>query len=303
MTHSFLTTFVERVERERLNLHGIVISRAGSVLAEHHFIPEAPHVLRSISKSFTSCAVGIAEAEGVLSLDDRAADFFSAGQRCGADVRMSDLTVRHLLQMAHGRTAPVMMSDQRAVIADTDWVRFYLTAPLQVSPGARFCYDTGATYLLSAVLQEVTRETLLSYLTPRLFEPLGIVDPRWESCPQGRTLGGAGLFLSVSDLNRFGRLLLQRGRWQGTELVPERYLEQATTKQIDTGHETSGVDWTLGYGYQFWVCRHGAYRGDGSGGQFCIVLPKLDAVIAITAWESRMQMILDAVWEAILPGL
>ncbi len=157
--------------------------------------------------------------------------------------------------------------------------------------------------MLSALLQETTGQTLRAYLTPRLFEPLAIDNPRWDIRPLGRTVGGAGLHLTVAEICRFGRMLLNEGTWQGAQLVPAPYLTEATTRQIDTGTSTTGVDWTLGYGYQFWLCRHGAYRGDGTDGQFCIVLPDLSAVVAITAQERRMQAVLDAVWETIRPHL
>ena len=196
-----------------------------------------------------------------------------------------------------------MMSHQRSQIADLDWAAYFLTYPLDRSPGERFVYDSGATYMLSALLQETTGQTLRAYLTPRLFEPLAIDNPRWDICPLGRTVGGAGLHLTVAEICRFGRMLLNEGTWQGAQLVPAPYLTEATTRQIDTGTSTTGVDWTLGYGYQFWLCRHGAYRGDGTDGQFCIVLPDLSAVVAITAQERRMQAVLDAVWETIRPHL
>jgi CubicO group peptidase (beta-lactamase class C family) len=196
-----------------------------------------------------------------------------------------------------------MMSHQRAQIANPDWVRYFLGYPLDRRPGERFVYDTGATYMLSALMQQVTGQTLRAYTMARLFKPLGIENPRWDICPMGKTLGGAGLHLTVAEICRFGTMLLNRGEWQGMQLVPASYLAQATTKQIETGEGRSGVDWTLGYGYQFWICRHNAYRGDGADGQFCILFPDLAAVVAITAQERKMQEILDAVWTTILPLL
>ncbi len=303
MRQNLLAGFVDHTEGTRLSIHGIMVSQSGAVLDDHYWLKDTPHELRSLSKSFTSCAVGIAVDEGRLSRDDRVADFFADDMPAGPDEWIQQLTVRHLLTMAHGRDEPIMMSPQRAQIADPDWVRYFLEFPLDRAPGERFVYDTGATYMLSAIMQEICGRPLRDYLLGRLFEPLGIDNPRWDICPLGRSLGGAGLHLSIAEICRFGQLLLDNGRWEGTQLVPESYLKDATSRQIDTGSGGSGVDWTLGYGFQFWMCRHGAFRGDGADGQFCIVIPRLSAVIAITAQERKMQEILDAVWATVLPLL
>ena len=303
MNQNFLDNFIQHTQHNNLNIHSITVSQSGRTLAEHHWIRNTSHELRSLSKSFTSCAAGIAIDEGRLSLDDKVVDFFTGSLPSTMDERIRQLTVRHLLTMAHGRNEPIMMSVQRAQIAEPDWVHYFLSYPLDCNPGERFVYDTGATYMLSAILQEATGQTLREYTMPRIFEPLGIDNPRWDICPLGRSLGGAGLHLTVAEIDRFGNMLLNQGRWQEEQIVPEAYIREATTKQIGTGEGGAGPDWALGYGYQFWMCPHGAYRGDGADGQFCIVLPALAAVVAITAQDNRMQAILDAVWEAVLPFL
>jgi CubicO group peptidase (beta-lactamase class C family) len=155
--------------------------------------------------------------------------------------------------------------------------------------------------MLSAIVKKVTGETVVDYLRPRLFEPLGIENPEWGSSPQGVTLGGWGLKIRTEDIAKFGHLYLQKGRWNGKQIVPAAWVELATGRQVSNGSNPNS-DWEQGYGFQFWRCRHGAFRGDGANGQFCIVLPDEDAVIAITADTRDMQAQLNVVWEKLLPA-
>jgi CubicO group peptidase (beta-lactamase class C family) len=168
-------------------------------------------------------------------------------------------------------------------------------------PGTHFQYNTPATHMLSAIVRKVTGETVLEYLRPRLFEPLGIENPEWPSSPQGNTLGGYGLKIRTEDVAKFGQLYLEKGQWNGKQLVSADWIAQATAKQVSNGSDP-GKDWDQGYGFQFWRCRYGAYRGDGKDGQFCVVLPEQDAVIAITADTRDMQAELNVVWEYLLPA-
>jgi hypothetical protein len=156
--------------------------------------------------------------------------------------------------------------------------------------------------MLSAIVQKATGTTVLDYLRPRLFEPLGIERPTWETSPQGISLGGYGLSIRTEDIARFGQLYLQKGRWQGKQLIPESWVEAATARQTSNGSNPES-DWDQGYGYQFWRARHGAYRGDGAFGQFCVVLPDQDAVVAITSGVKDMQSVLNLVWKQLLPAM
>ena len=154
-------------------------------------------------------------------------------------------------------------------------------------PGTHFLYNTPATYMLSAIVQKVTGETVLDYLRPRLFEPLGIENPEWGTSPQGISLGGYGLSIRTEDIAKFGQLYLQKGKWNG-QATRARGVGRAGDRRSRS--PTAAIptkDWDQGYGFQFWRCRHGAYRGDGAFGQFCIVLPEQDAVVAITANTQR----------------
>src|SRR5437660_3191760 len=154
----------------------------------------------------------------------------------------------------------------------------------------------------SAIVQKVTGQTVLDYLRPRLFEPLGIADPTWGTSPQGITLGGYGLSIRTEDIAKFGQLYLQHGKWNDRQLIPAAWVEAATSRQTSNGSNPNS-DWDQGYGYQFWRARHGAYRGDGAFGQFCIVMPEQDAVVAITSGVRDMQAVLNLVWEQLLPAL
>jgi CubicO group peptidase (beta-lactamase class C family) len=215
-------------------------------------------------------------------------------------MRPGDLTLHDLLRMTSGHDNPPLTAAERASLEEKDWVKYYMSLPLDRAPGELFTYSSGDTFIISALIQAATGQTVQDYLTPRLFEPLGIHNVYWESSPLGITLGCAGLVINNEELSRFGQFLLQRGMWEGKQLVPAEWIDFATRKQIDN---QGSVDWNQGYGCQFWMCTHDAYRADGAYGQFCIVLSDKDAVIAINSQEEHMQEILDIVWAEILPQL
>src|SRR3954453_7497433 len=174
--------------------------------------------------------------------------------------------------------------------------------PPDEAPGTLFAYSQPCTYTLASVIQRAAGATLTEYLRPRLFDPLGIGEVGWLTWPPGREQGFSGLFARTEDIAKLGQLYLQRGRWDEAQLLPDSYVAQATSRQIDTANQEDNPDWRQGYGFQFWMSRHG-YRGDGALGQFCIILPEQDAVVAMTSGTDRMQAVLDAVWEHLLPGL
>jgi len=184
--------------------------------------------------------------------------------------------------------------------------------PVENAPGSAFVYNSGATYMLSAIVQKATGEKLIDYLRPRLFVPLQAGDYSWATCPLGTNTGGWGLSATTETLAKFGQLYLQQGQWNGKQLLPKSWVQEATTFKIQQPATAPGTDlaqlkqssdWHQGYAYQFWRCRHDAFRGDGAFGQYCIVLPKQDTVIAITSATVDMQGLLNLVWEHLLPGL
>jgi hypothetical protein len=156
--------------------------------------------------------------------------------------------------------------------------------------------------MLSAIVQKVSGLKLLDYLQPRLFEPLGIENATWRTCPRGINTGAFGLNVKTEDIACFGQMYLQKGLWRGQRLLPEAWVEEATTRHVSNGSNEES-DWEQGYGYQFWRCRYGVYRGDGAFGQFCVVMPEQETVLAMTSGVKDMQAILNLVWEHLLPAL
>jgi CubicO group peptidase (beta-lactamase class C family) len=295
--------FVEGAEQKIDSLHSVMIVRHGHVVAEGWWSPYAAgeqHMLFSLSKSFTSTAVGLAISESKLSLDDAVLKFFPGEAPAVPSKNLGSMRVRDLLRMATGQRADDLKGFPFEGSADL--VRAFLELPVPDLPGTHFVYNTAATYMLSAIVQKVTGQTVLDYLRPRLFDPLGIADPKWDASAQGISLGGKGLNIRTEDIACFGQLYLQKGAWQGRQLVPAEWVEEATSLKIANGSNPES-DWNQGYCYQFWRCRHGFFRGDGAHGQFCIVMPQFDAVVAITSGTDDLQGVLDLVWDRIVPAL
>ncbi|MDY3561111.1 beta-lactamase family protein [Gemmata sp. JC673] len=291
--------FVEAADKDIDALHSFMLVRHGRVVAEGWWAPYtagAPHMLFSLSKSFTSTAVGLAAAEGKLSVDDPVLQFFPNDAPADPSAHLKAMRLSDLLRMSTGQQA------EPARKPTEPWAKTFLAQQVPFKPGTHFLYNTSATYMLSAAVQKATGQTTLDYLKPRLFEPLGIANPTWELSPQGISTGGYGLSVRTEDIAKFGQLYLQKGKWNGKQLVPEAWVSAATARQTSNGSNPKS-DWDQGYGYQFWRCRHGAYRGDGAFGQYCIVLPEQDAVVAITAGVRDMQAVLNLVWDKLLPAL
>ena len=293
-----ILAFIDAADKEIDTMNSFMLVRHGQVVAEGWWAPydaESPHILYSLSKSFTSTAVGLAIHEGKLSLDDEVLSFFPDEAPEDPSDNLKAMRVHDLLRMSAGH------ADEANVYAAENWAEAFLDHPVPHLPGTHFRYNTPATYMLSAIVQHVTGQTVHDYLQPRLYRPLGIDNPIWETSPQGVTLGGFGLSIRTEDIARFGQLYLQKGVWQGEQLVPASWVEAATSLQTSNGSNPES-DWNQGYGYQFWRSRHNTYRGDGAFGQYCIVMPELDAVIAITSGVGDMQAVLNLVWDKLLPA-
>jgi CubicO group peptidase (beta-lactamase class C family) len=293
--------FVEALATQVETIHSVMVVRHGHVISEVWWDPhsaETPHVLHSLSKSFTSTAVGLACAEGKLDIDDKVISFFPDDLPEHPSDNLEAMRVRDLLTMSTGHEREPRPTDMES----GSWIKFFLAADVPREPGTHFVYNSPATYMLSAIVQKVTGSTVLDYLGPRLFEPLGITNPRWGTSPEGVTFGGWGLWLCTEDVAKFGQLMLQKGRWNGEQLVPADWIQQATCKQVSNGTDPDS-DWSQGYGFQFWQCRQNAYRGDGANGQFCIVIPEHDIVVAMTAETKDMQSELNLVWKFLLPAI
>lgn len=292
----------ELVERDA-GLHSLMVLRHGHVVAEGWWAPYSPpqrQMMFSVSKSFTATAIGIAQDEGLLNVDDEVLSFFPSYATDAIRANVAGLTVRHLLAMATGHTVATM-AVMEALPAE-DWVRLFLEMPIVYPPGTHFLYNSGASYVLAAIVTARTGESLLDYLTPRLFEPLGIETPPWQTAPSGITLGWVGLRLRTEDVAKLGQLYLQRGLWNERRLLSEEWVEQTSSVQV-ANDGNPNVDSNQGYGFQFWRSRHNSYRADGAFGQFSLILPELDLVVAMTAGSTDTQGTLDAVWDLLLPGV
>jgi CubicO group peptidase (beta-lactamase class C family) len=304
---SAILAFIEAAEKDIDSLHSFMLLRHGAVVAQGWWSPyatEYPHMLYSLSKSFTSTTMGLAVADGLLSVDDPVLSFFPEDAPKTVSRNLAAMRVRHMLSMCtgHAQDTTEYLFKRR----DGNWVKAFLARPVKYKPGTHFLYNTGASYMLSAIVQKLTGMTILDYLGERIFAPLGIEGATWGTCPRGINLGGFGLNVKTEDIAKFGQLYLQKGRWNGEQLLPEAWVEEATRSHIDNApkeaHEPS--DWTQGYGYQFWRCQpQNVYRGDGAHGQYCIVMPDQDAVMAITSGVSDMQAVMTLVWTQLLPAM
>jgi CubicO group peptidase (beta-lactamase class C family) len=272
------------------------------VVAEGGWEPyrrEDPHVLFSLSKSFASTGIGLAIAEGRVSLDDTVVSSFPEDTPAEPSDNLKAMRVRDLLSMSTGHHADAI---REFPYGSSGLTQDFLALPVAHKPGTHFVYNTPASYMLSAIVQKVSGATLLEYLGPRLFEPLGIENPTWEASADGVSMGGYGLKVRTEDIARFGQLYLQKGQWHGQQLLSAEWVEAATARQVSNGSKPTS-DWEQGYGYQFWRCRNDVYRGDGAFGQYCIVMPEHDAVIAITSGLGDLQAVLNLVWEHLLGGM
>ena len=296
--------FVDALESTpNIDPHSLILLRHGHIVAQGWWAPYAaarPHLLYSLSKSFTSTAVGLAVAEGLLSLDDTVLSHFPELDADITDPRSRRMRVRDIAAMASGHLTDAI---ERAGAADrVDLVRGFLLVPPDADPGSVFAYNQPCTFALGAIVARASGQTLTEYLGPRLFEPLGITDVGWQRDASGRELAYSGLYATTDAVARLGLLYLQRGMWEGEQLLSPRWVEQATSRQVDNAQQNSEPDWQQGYGFQFWLARHG-YRGDGAYGQFCVVLPEHDVVLAMTGGTHDMQAVLDAAWQHLLPAL
>jgi CubicO group peptidase (beta-lactamase class C family) len=305
-----LLSFLDAIEKSKIEFHSVMVLRHGKVIAEGWWAPySAPlkHTLYSLSKSFTSTAVGLAIGEGKLKLTDKVTSFFPNDLPAEVSSNLAAMTVKDLLTMSTGHGKDTI-NPMRTNTTGESWAKIFLSLPIEYAPGTHFLYNTGATYMASAIVQKVTGQNTLEYLKPRLFEPLGIERMDWEMDPKGIAVGGYGLRVRTEDIAKFGQLFLQKGMWNGKQLVPADWIAMATSAQIDNApanpsRPNAENDWAQGYGFQFWRCTHNSVRGDGAFGQFCIMMPEQDMVVAITGESFDLQASMKLVWDYVLPAV
>lgn len=292
-----------RTQDMRQDIHSFMLLRHGYVIAEGWWAPyarEMQHAMFSMSKSFTSTAVGFAVSEGLLSVEDKAVSYFKEEYPKPAGY-LAQMRIKDLLTMSTGQEKEP--TTDMIYQAEGDWIKAFFESPVTKEPGKQFLYNSGATYILSVIVQRVTGQKMIDYLEPRLFAPLGIESPRWNECPKGYNTGGFGMWLRTEDILKFGQLYLNKGAWEERQLLPVQWIEEAAGYQIDNTGDNPDMDWRQGYGYQFWRCCHGAYRGDGAYGQFCIVMPEQDMVLVTTAGMCNTGRPVEAIWNHLLPGV
>ena len=309
--------YLAAVEKAEQDLHSIMVVKDGNVIYENWMSEgsaDEPHILNSVSKTFTSMAVGLAVSEGKLSIDEKLVDIFPEHCPEKPSEFLKEITVEHLLTMTCGHsTDPTYKSWE---VKDKSWIRFFMEHPVTHKPGTLFCYNSLGTYVLSAIVQKRTGEKVADYLYPRLFRPLGINNVSWIESHEGINTGGWGLFLKTEDLAKMGLMILQKGQFNGKQVIPAEWIEAASAAQVpcvpaginsDEAYKLKKVaktsDWLQGYGYQMWRCRYNAFRADGANGQYIIIIPEKNAVVVTTADIQDMQAELNLIWKHIYPAL
>lgn len=288
-----IARFVQELQDNGLRFHSFMVIRHGKVAAECYRAPydaQTPHQMYSVSKSVTATAIGFCVQEGLLSVEDRLVDIFPdyAPQD---DVRLQTLCVKHLLSMTSGKNVSLFDDKTRS-----NWIASYFNAPWYNDPGKEFKYVNENIYMLCAIVHRVTGQSVRDFLQPRLFEPLGIAYPQWETDPYGIEAGGWGVFLKTEDLAKLMLLYSQGGVFNGQRILDEEWAKTATSFVVDNSNN-SGLDSVNGYGYCFWRCHvPGTFRADGMFSQFGIVFEEYDAIFVCTAGICSEETARKQIW-------
>ncbi len=307
VSSSGIIDFLNAVDTaSRVELHSFMFLRHGKVIAEGWWKPFGPdnkHLLYSASKTFTATGIGLAVSENRLKLTDKVISFFPYSLPDSMSEYIKELTVENLITMSVGQDP-----EPRSMGNNGDWITTFLSTKPVHKPGTVFMYNNMASFMLSAIVQQVTGQTLFDYLQPRIFKPLGIRGADWDLNPQGINLGMIGLRLRSEDLAKFGQLLLQQGAWNNKQLIPKEWVKEATSFKIESNGGSDRLpkdknDWTQGYCYQMWRGRNNTVRLDGMGGQFVVLIPDKDAVVVLTANARNTQDELNLVHDYLIPAI
>ena len=298
--------FIDLAESRGLELHSMMLLRHGKVCAEgwwKPYNPASPHMMFSFTKALTSTAIGFACQEGALSLDDRLSELFPDKMPENPSENLLACTVRDLLTMSCGHETEINTFD----VNEPDWIKNFLSHEFKYKPGTCFMYNTAGTNMLCAALKRRTGEDLFEYLTPRLFEPLGIENIECFRLPDGIEMGGAGSRLKTEDMARFILFVSRHGKWEGKQLLNAEWFDMASANQVSTispANNADNPDWRCGYGFQFWRCvpEH-VFRADGAFGQYGVVFEDKDTVLILQSSSSNQQEQLTCAWEALLPAI
>jgi CubicO group peptidase (beta-lactamase class C family) len=307
ISSSGIIDYLNAIDTGRVEMHSFMFIRHGKVVAEGWWSPYGPdykHIMFSASKTFTATAIGMCVSENRIKLTDKVISFFPSSLPDTIGENIGALTVENLLTMSVGQASPSMMGYGK----DDDWIKEFLKTEPAYKPGTVFKYNNMSTFILSAIIQQVTGQTVFDYMKPRIFEPLGIRGIDWECTPQGINIGAAGLRLRTEDMAKFGQLLLQHGEWNKKQLISSEWVTEATSAKIasnDPGNKRPKElnDWAQGYCYQMWRGRNNTVRLDGAGGQFVVLIPDKDAVVVFTADARNTQLELDLVHNYLIPSI
>lgn len=280
-------SFIEALKQEDHAVEAVMLYQNGEILLNHRFVPHCSRLIYSHTKSFVATAAGMAVDEGKLHLDSRFMDYFPDYAPMVTDKRVFDITLRDLLTMSSGFGGSFLMStERRKGEGFPDYVAYMVQKPLTNDPGTTFLYSNADTHLAGCMVEKAVGEPLIVYLYRKLFSKIGMSFPAWECDPMGTAFGGSGMYLPIEEMIQLGILYLHDGVWNGERLLSHEWVTMAGSKQIDTGNPDP---WSNGYGFQFWMIPHqpGAFRCDGLYGQYSLILPKDNAVIAIQSNEQN----------------
>ncbi len=281
--------------------HGLIIHRNGHRIAEGYWAPHGgarSRLVYSLSKSFTGTALALQLAEGRLGLDDLVSDHLPT-YFTNADERTKKMRIRHIASMATGHDRETMI--EAFVANPQDPLQGFFQIPPDAEPGRLFAYNQPPVLALATILQQLAGQRLVDYLRPRVLDPIGVGDFRWSQFTPGIDLGFSGVHTNLDAIARLGQLYLDDGVNDGARLLPDGWVKAASSVQIPNPQREQ-PDWARGYGFQLWMCLHG-YRGDGAFGQYMVVLPEQQAVVAMFSCTENMQPVLDLMWEHLVPAM
>ena len=307
--------FIDRLETEIDAVHSFMIIRNGKLVSQGWWDPyqaDVPHMMNSVSKSFISTAIGFAIQENIISLDDLAISFFPNKVQDNYSWHWNEMRIRDLLTMNTGHAKepipvamysgnidwnPDIQNELGNIDWNTDWVKYFFDSKVDFMPGTHWMYNTMASNVLAAIIKKATGQDVVDYLDSRFFKPLGIDKPEWDRFSGGNT--GWGICAKTEDIAKLGQFYLQKGKWNGIQLLNADWIDLATSKQSSNGSNPDS-DFNQGYGYQFWLSRHDSYRADGLFSQSSLILPDQDLVIAITSGSNDMVGVMNIAWETLL---
>ncbi len=298
-----ILAWLEAIRASGQEFHSIMVVRHGHVIAEgwwYPYSPEHKHDLYSGSKSFTGTAIGMACDEKRLSIEDPVISFFPKERPVEPSANLASLKIKHLLSMSVGQETDSILTIEKTPPGDS-WEKTFLSLPIVYEPGSRFLYNSGSSYMLSSIIGRVTGMPAHQYLGPRLYEPLGITGATWTQNAEGVNMGASHLRIRTEDFARLGQLYLQEGRWENKQLLSKEWVALASKKEIVTGKDDSS--WGYGYGYQFWRNPTGGFRADGAYGQYSMVFPDKDMVVAILSESADKAATMQTVWDHLYPGV